>query len=71
MNNNIDFSNDLKLEYLNLLAKYGYDKEFSESYSKLGGYLADRVDTTTDVAVLTKLRNIIEYRKEHKEGMIK
>ena len=72
MENNVNFSNDLNLEYLNLLATYGYGGEFARVYNSTSSYLAQKVDETTDLSVLDKLKRIIEYKKEMtKEGMNK
>ena len=72
MENNEQFREDLTVEYLNLLARYGYSTEFGKYYEASASHLADRVDATTDVEVLGKLKNIVDFKKQlTKEGMSK
>ena len=72
MENNERFSEDLNVEYLNLLAKYNYSTEFGKYYEASAAKLADRVDATTDVEDLGKLKNIVEFKRQlTKEGMSK
>lgn len=63
MEANVNFSNDLKVSYLSLLAKYDQQEEFAKTYDEASSYLADAVDRTTDVDMLSKLKDIIDYKK--------
>ncbi len=71
MENNVNFGKDLEVCYLSLLAKYDHSSEFVKTYEDVGSYLADAVDMTTDMDMLGKLKEIIDYKKAVEKGMSK
>ena len=71
MENNVNFSKDLGVCFLSLLAKYDHSSEFVKAYEDVGSYLADTVDMTTDMDMLERLKGIIEYKKAVEKGMSK
>ena len=63
MENNANFTHDLNVSYLSLLAKYDKKEEFAKLYGSSEPVLLDAVDRTTDVNMLNKLRAIIDYKR--------
>ncbi len=64
METNVNFRNDLILEYLVQLAKAEKTSEFEKFYSSLEGYMVSLVDVTKDAALLSKINEILAFRKK-------
>jgi len=69
---NKNFSNELELSYLCLLADHEEKEEFMSRFSKKDSDFAQMADQSMDLDVLSKLKRVIEYKKNMSLGeMIK
>lgn len=67
MENNVNFRNDFRLEYLNQLARYQNTEEFLRVYQEMESYLVEQARVSTDVVTLEKINAILAYRKKSME----
>lgn len=67
MENNVNFREDLMVEYLNQLVRYGNDEEFRRVYPSMERYLIEKATKSVDKVVLGKINDILAYRKQSLE----
>lgn len=67
MENNVNFREDLMVEYLNQLVRYGNDEEFRRVYPSMERYLIEKATKSVDKVILGKINDILAYRKQSLE----
>ncbi len=61
---NVNFRNDLEVEYLALLANIENVKEFERFYPSIENYLVSLVENSSDTTLLGKVNEILAFRKK-------
>lgn len=64
METNVNFRNDLKVNYLFQLAKIENVTEFEKFYPSTESYLIQVAGESRDVAMLNKINEILAFRKK-------
>lgn len=64
MKTNINFRNDLKVEYLLRLARLDNASEFEKFYPSTESYLVSLVKESQDTGLLNKVNEILAFRKK-------
>lgn len=67
MENNPNFKEDLELRYLGILASYDEKDEFENLFTKTKAYLGDAINSTNNVSLLNKFKDILNYNQGIKE----
>lgn len=67
---NANFDKDLRVFYLSTLAEQDHKDTFMRFYHSVESYLDELVKTSTDLEVLSRVKNIIAYRTKLLEKKI-
>ena len=62
LENNVNFNKDLRVFYLSSLAEKDEKQEFMKFYHSVESYLEELINTSKDLDVLNRVKNIISYR---------
>lgn len=64
METNVNFRNDLKVDYLFQLACLGNVSEFERFYPSTESYLVSLIKSSQDATLLNKVNEILAFRKK-------
>ncbi len=70
MENNVNFDKDLRVFYLSTLADKDCKDVFMRFYHSVESYLEELVNKSTDLEVLSRVKNVISYRTKIMEKKI-
>ena len=67
MENNVNFRKDLILSYLNELVTFDNRDEFDKFYPMVESYIQELAQSSKDLDLLNKIKNIISFKTKKLE----